>query len=154
MLKYKLLTKDELEELRSEFIEYLAANGINATYWEKLKKDQNEKANKIISLFSDVVYESILRRVSFMDLITKNEISSFQCLKDSIIVVGISSEDESVDFLEGDVSSYLQSNSEKFKIYTSKKFYSEVREMELFKMMERGMIISDGSLFKTISLGL
>lgn len=154
MVKYKLLTQAELEELRAEFIEYLAANGIDADYWQKLKKEDIEKANKIIALFSDVVYESILRRISFMDLIAKNEISSFQCLEDVIIVVGIRSEDDSVDFLKGDVKSYLQNSSEKFKIYTSKKDYGKVREMELFTMMERGCIISDGSLFKTISLGL
>ncbi len=154
MVKYKLLSQAELEELRSEFIDYLAANGIDADYWQRLKKEHIEKANKIVCLFSDVVYESILRRVSYMDIISKNEISSFQCLEDSIVVVGIRSEDESIDFLKGDLNSYLQNSSDKFKIYTSKKDYNEVREMELFKMMEGGCIISDGSLFKTISLGL
>jgi len=154
MVKYKLLTQAELEDLQKEFIDYLAANGIDADYWQKLKKEHVEKANKIVAFFSDVVYESILRRVSFMDLISKNEISSFQCLEDAIIVVGIRSEDDRIDFLKGDVNTYLQNSSDKFKIYTSKKDYGEVREMELFKMMERGCIISDGSLFKIISLGL
>lgn len=154
MIKYKLLTQEELEDLRSEFIEYLAANGIDASYWEVLKKEQLDKANKIVALFSDVVYESILRRVQYLDLIVNSEISSFQCLEDTIVVVGIISKDESVNFLEEDVRRNLKNDSSKFDIYTSKKAYEKTREMEIFQMMEGGCTISDGSLFKTISLGL
>ena len=86
MAKYRLLSSKELEELKPEFIEYLILNGIVADDWEQLKKDEPDKAERIIDLFSDVILESIMQKVSFLDFRDDTEVKSFQCLKDKLIM--------------------------------------------------------------------
>ena len=44
MAKYRLLSSDELKALEKEFVEYLVVNGITADEWERLKKEENDKA--------------------------------------------------------------------------------------------------------------
>ena len=51
--KYRELTTLELKELEKEFIDYLIVNGITADDWVKIKEEQQEKAEDIITLFSD-----------------------------------------------------------------------------------------------------
>ena len=93
MPKYRLLTKEELEALEKEFIEYLIVNGIMADDWVEMKEEQPEEANKIIDLFSDVVFEGIMLKVQFLERVSKKELQTFHCLKDKIILVGMKATD-------------------------------------------------------------
>ena len=83
MAKYRLLTLDELQELEHEFINYLILNGIEAKEWEKLKTEDKPAAEKIVELFSDVVFEKIFRKVEYLEQRNSKEIRCFQCLQDS-----------------------------------------------------------------------
>ncbi|XOV91493.1 MAG: DUF6495 family protein [Bacteroidota bacterium] len=151
--KYRALTTQELHELEKEFIEYLIVNGITAGDWVKIKQNEPDKAESILILFSDVVFEGTLRKISFLEKRLPNELLIFQCLKDRIVLVGITS--PSVDFT--DQTSLEQAVNKPpgdAMVYTTEKSYSQVREMELFKMIDSGCTITDGKLFKTLSLAL
>ena len=50
-MKFSRLSLSELESLEKEFIEFLAANGIDSDYWVKLKKEENRKGRKINCCF-------------------------------------------------------------------------------------------------------
>ena len=89
--KYRALTTEELQELEREFVEYLVVNGITAEDWKKLRTDTPKKAEDILTLFSDVVFESILRKVDFLEKRMPHELMIFQCLKDRMVLVGITS---------------------------------------------------------------
>lgn len=156
MVKYRRLTFDELKELEKEFVEYLVLNGIVAEDWERMKKEEKEKAEKIIDLFSDVIFESILRKVEYLEFREAKEIKTFQCLNDRLVLVGLSAHSQNdADFTSSSyIQKAIQSPPETLKIYTKEKTYSKSREMELFEMTEAGATISDGHLFKTLCLAL
>lgn len=154
MPKYRLLSIGELQELEKEFVNFLILNGIAAEDWNKLKIEDIDAADKIVELFSDVVFEKIFRKVEFLDYISPKEIRTFQCLNEKIVLVGIKTSSEgSVDFTDTNyIQKVLANPSENFKIYSTEKKYTKVREQELFEMTTMGCVISDGRLFKAICM--
>ncbi|MEL6926072.1 MAG: DUF6495 family protein [Bacteroidota bacterium] len=156
MPKYRSLTSQELQELEKEFIDYLVVNSITGDDWVKLKKENLAKAEKIIDLFSDVVFEGVLRKVQYLEFRGQKVLRTFQCLADQIVMVAMEAAPESTaDFNDPQFIARASTNPpEGLKIYTSSKAYEDTREMELFKMIESGCSISDGKLFKALCLSL
>ena len=153
---YRLLSLEELTELEKEFVEYLVLNGITAEDWVKMKEQDKEGAERVIELFSDVVFEGIMRNVIFLEYHAENFIHAFQCLTDKLVLVAMESEDESeVNFLD---AAFIEAASvnppEKLIVRTTSKPYSKTREKELFDMIQAGCTISDGGLFKALCLKL
>jgi hypothetical protein len=147
------LTIAELEELEKEFVDYLVVNGITADDWVEMKENEPEKANQIIELFSDVVFEGVMRKVNFLDVITPKSIKTFQCLADKMVLVGLDADPASeVDFTSAPLSNIQHQAGQQLSVYNSEKTYTEERGLELFKMIQNGAVISDGSYFKKLCL--
>jgi hypothetical protein len=156
MPKYRLLTKIELETLEKEFIEYLVLNSITAEEWENMKLKDSLGVGKVIRLFSDVVFESILRKITFLEYRDKNSIRIFQCLPEKLVVVSMeASQSDDVDFTNSD---FLKKAAlfppASLKLYTTDKPFKREREYELFEMLQTGCVITDDKLFKTLCLML
>ncbi|MCG8574755.1 MAG: DUF6495 family protein [Flavobacteriales bacterium] len=149
MAKYRLLTEGELEEFKDEFVKYLVVNGITAEEWERMKVEDNDTAEKIFNLFSDVILEGVLRNVQFLELRSKSYIQAVQCLKDKMIMVAVSSDDPNLD-LTAQVN--MKDHLDSIKIHKGEKAYKESREEELFEMTTKGFQISQGELFKALIL--
>lgn len=157
-MKFRRLDKSELEELETEFIRFLAANTVTGEDWKKLKTEDIEKAEGLIEIFSDVVFEKILKKVEYLEIKSPNDIKTFHCLEDKIKMVGMRINGESeIDFTQNQdpqmMGQLLQLSNAKLQLYKGEKAYGKERELELFEMMEKqGALISkDGSLFKTLS---
>ncbi|MEX1001338.1 MAG: DUF6495 family protein [Crocinitomicaceae bacterium] len=149
MVKYRLLEPKELKALEDDFVNYLVVQGITADEWEKLKKEEVEKAERITDLFSDVVFEKIMRNTQFLDFVSPSNIQSIQCGSDKMVMVGIQAKSTHIDLSKTPIS---ELNPDEFQLFKGEKYYEGVREEELFKMTEKGYQISDGQLFKKLIL--
>ena len=155
MPKYRHLDQEELHALKSEFIDYLVVNGIVAEDWEKLKADDPAKASEVVDLFSDVVFEGVMRKVEFLEHRSKQEVRTFQCLADKMILMALKVPGEEVDFTDPEYFEQAMTNSpEGMEVYTAEKAYNQPRELELFQMTEAGCRITDGKLFKSLCLAM
>lgn len=76
-MKYKRLTKEQLEELHKEFINFLATQSITAKEWDNLKKEKPEVAEAEIDVFCDLVWEGVLNKVEFLEHFSKDQIHLF-----------------------------------------------------------------------------
>lgn len=154
MQKYRALSKAELIEFEKEFISFLVVNGIEANDWEKIKKEDPKKSEGIINQFSDVIYESIMRKTMFLEFISHKSIKCFQCLPTEIVLVGLDAKAGTDINFKGEQSleSIIVNNSESIEIYQTKKAYTKVREQEMFDLLANGANLSKGELFKRISL--
>lgn len=147
MPKYRLLNKDELQEFQKEFVDFLVVNGIVPEKWEELKLNDPESVDKIVELFSDVILESVLRRINFIEYKSKKYVHAIQCLSDKMISIALE------DSLGEDEKSGEESSRENsLRIYKSEKKYEKERELELFEFIQKGYVISDGDLFKKLQL--
>ncbi len=153
MSKYKPLTTSELSTFEKEFVQFLVVNGIDGKDWQRIKSENTEEAQELIDTFSDVVWESILRNVRYLDFRTSHSIKCFQCLENKITLVGMDSVDtdmSTTDFLTSDSKDI----PEDIKVYTTDKAYSKSRELEIYDMMGWGCERSEGDLFKLICMAL
>ncbi|HLT93449.1 MAG TPA: DUF6495 family protein [Membranihabitans sp.] len=156
MMKYRILTREELEELESEFVTFLAANGIPAEDWVKIKEKEVEKSQKLIEVFSDVVFEKILSTVHFLEHRQQDTIRIFRFDEEKITMNGIHIEGKSaIDFTKNqDTNTLVQLynlNPGKLKIFTAEKRYKEDKLQEIFKLMQSGaQILKNDRLFQTI----
>lgn len=152
MPKYRLLSIEELNELEKEFIEFLVINGVTADEWEKLKTEEKEKAEKILEQFSDVVWEGVLRKTQFLEHRSPQQIRAFQCLTNKFVLMGLKIDNEQIDLTTVEGLTHVKNNPPGASVYTSEKHYTEQREKEIFKLIQRGAFIADGGLFKSIAL--
>jgi len=146
-MKYRRLNIEELKYLENEFVEFLVVNGIVASEWEAIKANDPSKAEEIILQFSDVVFETNLRKIKFLEHRSEHRTLCFQCNEKEITLFGLESKLDLTD-----TTLNPQELLQSAKIFTQTKPYDTVREQELFKMLNDGCEISDGSFFKTLAL--
>ncbi len=155
-MKYRRLTKDELQEVEKEFVRFLAANTITAPEWEKLKSEQPDKAECLIDLFSDQVFEQVLKRVEFLEHRTAHDLKLFHCRKEEIELMGLKIEGETaIDFTQRqspeEMIQLLRLSGANLKLMNGVKQYRQERELELFQLMESGARINrSGALFQML----
>jgi sulfur relay (sulfurtransferase) DsrF/TusC family protein len=157
-MKFRKLDKEELQEMEPEFIRFLAANTITGDDWEKLKVENLEKAEGLIEIFSDIVFEKILKKIEYLEIKTPNDLRTFHCEAEKIKMIGLKINGESsVDFTKNQdptqIMSLLRLSNAKLQLYKGEKSYAKEREVELFELMEQqGALISkDGHLYKTLA---
>lgn len=156
-MKYRRLSNAELQELEKDFVKFLATNHITATDWVKLKENNPIKVEKLIGVYSDIVFDKTLGNLEYLEFKTPYDIKTFHCQADKMVLMGIAvTPNSGVDFTQ-DLNSQgimekLKQSGQDLKIYTAEKAYNGDRAKELFLMMESGCLISkDGYLFKTLS---
>ncbi len=156
MPKFRLLTLEELQELQKEFIEYLIVKGISSSDWVRLKERDPHAAERMLELFSDVVFASILRNVAYIENRGKNYLHVFHCLPDEIVLVAMEVADQDeIDFTNPDfITSSMLTPPDSLHVYTTQKPYAKEREMEIFDMLQAGCTITDDKLYKALCLAL
>lgn len=149
MSKFRELSLEELKLFEKEFINYLAVNGIDADLWQKIKQNEPQKAEKLMSIFGDFVYTTVLHKIEYLEIATKSAIKYFKFLSDRAILIGLDS--ENIDFSNKEsVLNAIGNAKSQIQIYTTSKTYTKSREEEIFDMMKMGCNISDGKVFELL----
>jgi hypothetical protein len=143
-MKFRRLTKQELQDLEKEFIHFLVSNGIEASDWKKISDTDPEKVEHFVDLFSHIVFKKALKNIKFLEHKSPNSIKYFFCAEDKIVLACIqASEDSNLDFTHQKTmmklgSGELEAADGEITIYKSEKPYQLSREEEVFKLMEEG----------------
>jgi len=154
-MRYRRLTNEELKELEKEFVRFLASNTVTGDDWEKIKIEDPDKAEKLIEMFSDIVFEKTISNIEYLEYRSPRDLKVFHCKDDLIEMVGITVEGKSdVDFskdIDADKMMHqLQASKASLKLMAANKKYKKTKELEIFDMMQWGCLISDGKLFQTL----
>lgn len=152
-MKYKRLSTEELQELEKEFIHFLSSAQITAQDWEKMKKNETEKANELIDVFSDVVYDKVLSKIKFLEYRDEKTLNIFNCENEKIILVGLRVKEHSSIKLD-DLTVFHQwneSHTNAVNVIKTEKIYSKEREREIFELLQTGCLITDDNLFKLLN---
>jgi len=148
-MKYTRLTKEQLEELHPEFINFLATQTIDKKEWDDLKTNKPEIALQEIDIFSDLIWDKAITNVRFIDHFSKNHIFLFKCHDELLESLIVQTSDESVDFFTTEGLEWLGNNlfTDVVTIQTGKKEVADNRNEEVFKIIQNGGIISKGELY-------
>lgn len=152
-MKYRRLTPKELEPLKEEFLKYLLVANMTPEAWEELKKQDNLQAEKHIDTFSDLVFDKILKDITFVDVINENRIETYQFLKEKALVYILENTKSGAQNLVE--TSLSKIDFSKVEITKGEKNIKENREEEVFKILEqKNATISKGEIFKKVALML
>src|SRR5690606_20830541 len=88
-MKYTRLSKQQLEELHREFINFLATQSITADEWESIKKDTPHIAEEELDVFSDLVWEGVLTKVEYLENISAQHMHLFHLLDKEMKLISI-----------------------------------------------------------------
>ncbi|MCX6296051.1 MAG: DUF6495 family protein [Bacteroidetes bacterium] len=151
-MKYKRLAKEELVELENEFVNFLASAQITGSDWEKMKQNEVEKAEELIDVFSDMVYEKVMIKIKYLEYRDNRSLNIYCCLEEKILLVGLRvKENYSLDLTADDLFDQLnESSNSAVDIIHSEKGYIKDRGIEVFELIQSGCYITNEKLFETI----
>jgi len=144
-MKFRVLTHEELEPLKEDFIKFLSANTITGDDWGSIKKDKPREAETLLEMFCDIVWEKSLEKIIFLEHRDQKYLKVFRCGEEEIEMVGFSVMAKNApSLLQDETFEKLGSGDLKFseleaEFYTSRKATKELL-LEKFKMMEEGCI--------------
>jgi hypothetical protein len=149
-MKYSRLTKEQFEELHQEFINFLASQSITAKEWEEIKSDKPEVAEDEMDVFSDLIWEGVLDKVTYLEHFSTQQMFLFEITQVEINLIGIKIENEAIDITRREGYQWLQKNlmDDAVNLYTSSKVLSEDRNKDIFALIQKGAVITKGDLFQ------
>ncbi|MGH1387544.1 DUF6495 family protein [Kordia sp.] len=149
-MKYTRLTKEQLEELHQEFINFLATQSITADEWATLKTEKPAVAEQEIDVFSDLVWEGVLTQATYLENISSQHMYLFHLREDEMKLIAVKILNESIDITTKEGFAWLQENysTEEVEILTANKAYSEDRNADKFALLQQGSNITKGQLFQ------
>lgn len=153
-MKYKRLTNEELQTLEKEFVNFLASAQITGSDWVKMKENELHKAEELIDVFSDVVYDRVLRKIKYLEYRDAHTLNIYYCTEDKIILAGLRvKEGAAIDFTQPDsFADWQQEQLSMINAIKSERTYTREREQEVFELLQNGCLITDDRLFNSIML--
>jgi hypothetical protein len=148
-MKYRRLTKEQFEELHQEFINFLATQSITSDEWQNLKENKPELAEMELDVFSDLIWEGVLNKAEYLEHISAQHMYLFRLGDDKMYVIALTLKNE-VDITTKEGYKWLQDNlmDENVEFLQADKDYTEDKNLDKFKMIEQGAVITKGELFK------
>jgi len=155
-MTYKRLTKEQFEELHEAFSQFLASQSIDATQWDQMKADAPELVSNQLDAFSDLVWTEVLRKAVFLDHFSEDGLFCFHAGQKSLRLVGVRCQSP-LDLTDASGWSWLKDHwqEDQVSFYSAQKPYESDRAKELFGLIEKGAVLSNGSYFEALErLGL
>jgi cag pathogenicity island protein 24 len=159
-MKYIRLTKEQLEELHPEFINFLVTQSITGEEWKQIKEKQPEVAEQELDVFSDLIWEGVLSKANYLQNCSSRQLFLFNLAKNEMQLIVVKITDASIDLMTTYGFKWLQNNisSNSVELFTASKTYSvrvppeasaeaQDRNRDIFELIRQGAEIVTGKLY-------
>ena len=149
-MKYKQLSKEQFEALHVEFAQFLATQQIDVEEWNAIKTEKPEVAKEELNIFSDIVWEDVLNRTNYLEHFSQQSVNLFKCDDENIYRIVAQVNKQDFDFFKEDDYRWFINNTNhpSIEFFKGKKKYEKERNLELFDLIQKGSVISDGKLYE------
>jgi hypothetical protein len=141
-MKYTRLSLHDLKDLEKEFVEFLVINGIAADEWERLKKSDKEKVEKVIDHFSDVIWEGVLRKTEMVEHRRQEKLTVCRVKNGELMTLLIRSSDNELDFTKQEDLDQVLLDVNKHEVNLRKDKFEKPDTEQLFELMQVGFYIT------------
>lgn len=148
-MKYARLSMGDLKDLEDEFVKFLILNGITAEDWEKLKRDENDKAELIIDQFSDTIWEGILRKTDMLELRRKDFLTLCYTKDYVLYTFVIKAPNSKINFTSGKDIDKVLSSSEDYEVTIRKDIIIRPVTEQLFEFIKVGFYITKDETYRS-----
>lgn len=148
-MKYRLLTKEQFENLHQEFALFLASQSIDVKEWDEIKEQKPDVALEEMNVFSDIVWEDVLTKTTYVEHFSETSANFFKCEADKIHRIAIKITWD-INLLTQEGFEWLMHNplDNSVEIFKGSKSYTSERNSEIFDLIEKGSVISNGEIFE------
>ncbi|MEA1786878.1 DUF6495 family protein [Arenibacter sp. GZD96] len=149
-MKYTRLTKEQLEELHPEFINFLATQSISKEEWNELRTNKPEVVEAELDIFSDLIWEGVLSRVSYLENIAAQQMHLFHLTDKEMKLISVKVMNPDIDLgtKEGFAWFKKNYNSDFVEYLTASKTYSADKNSDKFGLIQQGAVITKGELYQ------
>jgi hypothetical protein len=149
-MKYARLTKEQLDSLHQEFINFLATQSITGEEWQKIKLTQPEVAEQELDVFSDLVWEGALSQAKFLENISPKLLFLFKLEAQEMSLISLKVLMEDIDVTTKEGYAWLQKNynTDDVEFYTATKAYTQDKNVDVFTLIQQGAVITKGDLYQ------
>ena len=149
-MKYTRLTKEQLEELHQEFINFLATQSITASEWEDIKQHKPEVAEEELDVFSDLIWEGVLQKVSYLENVSAQHMHLFEAHEKEIKLISVKVLNPDIDLTTTEGFNWFKKNfqGDYVEYLSAAKAYKGERNAEIFELITQGASITKGDLYK------
>lgn len=149
-MKYARLTKEQLEELHPEFINFLATQSIDKTEWDDIKKNKPQVAEEELDVFSDLVWEGVLNKVSYLENISPEQMHLFHLTDKEMKLIAVKVLNPEIDLTTKVGFDWFRKNwqSDFVDYMTASKAYTEEPNQDKFELIKQGAVITKGELYQ------
>ena len=149
-MKYRRLTKEQLEELHPEFINFLATQSITADEWDTLKKEKPEVAEEEIDVFCDLIWEGVLSKVEYLENISERHMHLFHLTDKEMKLLSVKIMNPEIDLRTEVGFGWFKRNfqSDFVEYLTASKAYGEDKNVDKFEIIKQGGVITKGELYQ------
>lgn len=149
-MKYTRLSKEQLEELHQEFINFLATQSITGKEWVDIKANKPEVAEEELDIFSDLVWEGVLAKVSYLENISEQQMHMFHLTDKEMKLISVKVTNPNIDLRTTEGFSWFKKNyqGDFVEYLTASKSYTEDKNLDKFNLIKQGATITKGDLYK------
>lgn len=149
-MKYTRLTKQQLEELHQEFINFLATQSITAEEWEHIKANKPEVAEEELDVFSDLIWEGVLNKVTYLENVSALQMHLFELTDKEMKLISVKVMNPDIDLTTKVGFGWFKKNwqSDFVEYLTASKAYGEDKNLDKFNLIQQGAVITKGDLYQ------
>ena len=149
-MKYTRLTKQQLEELHREFINFLATQSITSEEWAEMKVLKPEVAEEEIDVFSDLIWEGVLAKVSYLENVSAQQMHLFELTEKEMKLISVKVLNPDIDLTTEIGCGWFKKNwqCDFVEYLTASKAYTEDKNLDKFHLIQQGAVITKGELYK------
>jgi hypothetical protein len=149
-MKYARLTQEQLEELKEEFINFLATQSITASEWETIKTEKPEVAEEELDVFSDLIWEGVLNRVEYLENVSAQHMHLFHLTEKEMKLISVKVRNPEIDLTTSEGFAWFKKNwqSDYIDYLTASKAYSQDQNQDKFDLIRQGGVVTRGDLFR------
>jgi len=118
-----------------------------------MKKMENEKANELIDVFSDMVYDKVLGKILYLEYRDEKTLNIFHFGENKVNLIGLRvKEGGKLDLTAPDVlTQWNESHQASVNMVRSERNYEKEKQLEIFELLQNGCLITDDKLFKLLN---
>jgi hypothetical protein len=148
-MKYRQLTKEQFISLHEEFARFLASQSIDVKEWNQIKKEKPTVAEDEMNVFSDVVWDDVLSKISYVEHFSETTANLFKCDEKEVHRIAIKINWD-INLLKQEGFEWLMQNpmDNSVDVFKGSKAYQSERNLEIFDLIEKGSSISKGEIFE------
>ncbi|MGB3151769.1 MAG: DUF6495 family protein [Maribacter sp.] len=148
-MKYTRLTKEQLQELEPEFINFLATQSITGEEWTKIKKETPQVAEDELDVFSDLIWEGVLGNIAYLENISEQQMHLFHLTDKEMKLIAVKVMNPKIDLTTQIGFDWFKKNwqSDFVEYMTASKAYTEDKNLDKFKLIKQGAVITKGELY-------